>query len=374
MKPKKLHIIAFNVPYPADYGGVIDIYYKIKALKEAGIGIYLHAYKYGRAEAQQLEALCEKVYYYERKTLKNPFYGSLPYIVKTRNSNEILNNLLQDENPILFEGLHSCYYLDHPALKDRKKIVRMHNIEYLYYWNLAKVENNPLKRIFFYREAQKLQEFHKVLKHADKIAAISPDEHLHLDVKFNNCFYLPVYHPNDHLQSKNGQGNFVFYHGNLGVPENNEAALYLINQVFNDIDKPLVIAGMNPSRALKKAADKNPNVTLIENVDSQKIFELIEEAQINILPTFQTTGIKIKLINVLYRGRHCITVPEMVKGTGLESLVKVGRNPEELKSLIHQYFQKPFNGESIECRKEVLSKHFCTKNNTQKLVHEVFSS
>ena len=30
-----LHIIAFNVPYPANYGGVIDVFYRIKALAGA---------------------------------------------------------------------------------------------------------------------------------------------------------------------------------------------------------------------------------------------------------------------------------------------------------------------------------------------------
>ena len=27
-----LHIVSFNVPWPADYGGVIDVYYRIKAV------------------------------------------------------------------------------------------------------------------------------------------------------------------------------------------------------------------------------------------------------------------------------------------------------------------------------------------------------
>ena len=27
-----VHIVSFNVPYPADYGGVIDVFYKLKSL------------------------------------------------------------------------------------------------------------------------------------------------------------------------------------------------------------------------------------------------------------------------------------------------------------------------------------------------------
>ena len=29
---KHLHIVAFNVPLPANYGGVIDVFYRLKAL------------------------------------------------------------------------------------------------------------------------------------------------------------------------------------------------------------------------------------------------------------------------------------------------------------------------------------------------------
>jgi len=41
---KHLHIISFDIPYPANYGGVIDVFYKLRALVSAGIKIHLHAF------------------------------------------------------------------------------------------------------------------------------------------------------------------------------------------------------------------------------------------------------------------------------------------------------------------------------------------
>ena len=35
-KVEYLHVVAFNVPYPPDYGGIIDVFYKLKALSEQG--------------------------------------------------------------------------------------------------------------------------------------------------------------------------------------------------------------------------------------------------------------------------------------------------------------------------------------------------
>ena len=52
---KDIHIVSFNVPYPADYGGVIDVYYKLKALAALGIRVHLHCYQYGRAASPELD-------------------------------------------------------------------------------------------------------------------------------------------------------------------------------------------------------------------------------------------------------------------------------------------------------------------------------
>ena len=33
---KAVNIVSFNIPYPPNYGGVIDVFFKIKALSKAG--------------------------------------------------------------------------------------------------------------------------------------------------------------------------------------------------------------------------------------------------------------------------------------------------------------------------------------------------
>jgi len=65
---KHLHIISFDIPFPANYGGVIDVFYKIKNLANAGIKIHLHCFEYGdRKHSSELESICYRVYYYPRK-------------------------------------------------------------------------------------------------------------------------------------------------------------------------------------------------------------------------------------------------------------------------------------------------------------------
>ena len=58
----KLHVVSFQVPFPPDYGGLIDVYYKLKALKKAGCSIVLHTYRYGVEEQPALYEVADSVY------------------------------------------------------------------------------------------------------------------------------------------------------------------------------------------------------------------------------------------------------------------------------------------------------------------------
>jgi len=135
MPDKHLHIVSFSIPFPANYGGIIDVFYKLKALHKAGIKIHLHCFQYDRPEATELKTYCESVNYYPRKTGLAAQLALKPYIVESRQSETLLKNLLADDYPVLFEGLHSCYYINNKAFKGRTLIYRESNLEHYYYFN-----------------------------------------------------------------------------------------------------------------------------------------------------------------------------------------------------------------------------------------------
>jgi hypothetical protein len=157
----ELNIVSFDVPYPPDYGGAIDIYYKLETLNDLGIKIYFHCFQYGRNGSKRLEELCVDTFYYPRKRNLIHLFSQKPYIVETRFSSELLENLLKNDAPILFEGLHSTYWIESPKLKDRMKILRAHNIEHDYYNELSKVELNRLKKWYLKLECWKLKAYEK---------------------------------------------------------------------------------------------------------------------------------------------------------------------------------------------------------------------
>jgi len=160
---KHLHIVCFDVPYPADYGGVIDVFYKIKALHELGVKIHLHCFEYGRPRQSELNKYCEEVIYYRRNTGWRGVSLSLPYIVKSRANKGLLQNLIKDEHPVLLEGIHCTYFLFTDQLKNKKVFVRLHNVEYEYYSQLANNESSFFKRSYYNQESKLLKSYEKII-------------------------------------------------------------------------------------------------------------------------------------------------------------------------------------------------------------------
>jgi predicted nucleic acid-binding protein len=374
MSKNILHIISFDIPYPPNYGGVIDVFYKIKTLKRAGIGVILHCYAYGRNESPELEALCENVHYYPRRTGWRTNISLKPYIVNSRQSERLLENLLADSYPILFEGLHTCFYMDDPRLEQRMKIYRESNIEHHYYAHLAKAERNVFKKLFFTIESWRLKLYQQKLKHADLILAVSASDTAYLRQQFpkHHVEYLPSFHPNDDFEVQAGKSDFFLYHGKLSVTENYNAAEYLVEEVFAGLSQQLVIAGMDPPAHLIKKCNAHTNVKLIINPDDATMFGLIRDAQANILVTFQATGLKLKLLNTLFKGRFCIVNPEMVQGTGLDRLCEIAANANELKEKIELVTHKDFDMQEVARRREVLIKNYSNTTNAEKLIGWVF--
>jgi hypothetical protein len=369
---KTLHIISFDIPFPANYGGVIDVFYRIKALHACGVQITLHCFIYGERTIQpELENYCIKVYYYPRK--KWVFQPFLPYIVSSRADKNLLNNLLQDNAPILFEAVHSTYLMKHPALKKRQKLLRMHNIEHDYYALLAASESNILLKLYYALEAKLLKSYESNLQDAQYILAISPKDQKDLANNFGKKVVLiPAFHGNESIEIVLGKGNFCFYHGKLSVAENNLAALYLVREVFSNNTEKLIIAGNGASPELKKAIAKHNHIELKENLSPAEITLFIQQAHINILPTFQATGIKLKLINVLFNGRFVLVNSPMVLTTGLESAAVIANTPEEMNNQISRLNQMEFSAAQLKLRSEILQDKFDNKSSAQKIIELLY--
>jgi len=369
---KTVNIISFDNPYPADYGGAIDVFFKIKSLHKSGVKIILHAFTYGnRLEKSELQKYCSEVYFYPRKKKLSDFlFSKLPFIVKSRDNKALLANLALNDAAILFEGLHSCYYLNHPSLRNRKKLVRLHNVEWKYYSALAKNEINFFKRIFFNSESRKLKAFESRLDESEHLLAISKLEENYYHKKFSQTAYIPAFHQFEKMNEvKIKEEPFALYFGNLSVSENEKAALYLADKVFNtSIKTPLIIAGKSPTSKLRAHIKKYANIKLIENPSSLELQKQIESAKMVLLPTFQNTGLKLKLLNALYNARHIVVNDAMLPLSDLKQTVELANSVQAWQEKVEELSHRNFTDDMLTIRKNLCAQYFDTAVSVTKLL------
>ncbi len=363
-----IHIVSFDIPCPVNYGGVIDVFFKLKALVERGFNVHFHCFEYGRDHSERLEALCVETKYYKRDMSLWKAFSKIPYIVTSRISEDLIQDLLKDDYPIILEGLHSCGVLLDKRMKGRKIFVRSHNVEHEYYQYLAETEKNLRKRLFLKMESRKLRRFESIMAEATGILAISNKDYEYFKERFDNVYLIPAYAGFDKVDVLEGQGDFVLYHGKLDVSENYNAAEYLVKEVFKGSGIKLKIAGMNPPRYLVKLIENERNIELIENPEDDVLQDLIRNAQINILVTAQATGLKLKLLNALFNGRYCVVNDKMVEGLDINDLCIVANTADEMKTVVSDLMTKPFVEEQVEIRKSRMDAFYNPSRATDKLV------
>lgn len=370
---RKLHIVCLDVPWPADYGGAIDMMNRIMALRKAGIGIHLHYFSYNeRGIPNELNQFCESIHVYQRNTGHKGLSASVPYIVSSRTNEQLAENLRKDNHPVLLEGLHSTGVLSQLDLRHRKVVVRMHNEESAYYKELARSETSLFKKIFFLRESRLLRKYSQRLPGDCIYACITQTDADRMQEQYHTSgsIFLPAFPSWQKVKGEEGVGNLCLYHGNLSVPENEKAAMWLLQKVFSKIQKPFVIAGKKPSRRLQKMAHLFQHTCLVADPSEKELDDLIRKAHINILPSFNrhVTGIKLKLLHVLYEGRHCVVNEAMTAGTGLEAACHTGSSANAIASIIMQLYNQPFTQEEIMLRRRLLGDTYDNDKNARELI------
>ncbi|MEO7047213.1 MAG: mannosyltransferase, partial [Ferruginibacter sp.] len=90
--------------------------------------------------------------------------------------------------------------------------------------------------------------------------------------------------------------------------------------------------------------------------------------QINILPSFNNTGVKLKLLNALFNGRYCLVNTAAVKGSGLEALCQIAEKPEDFKQQIQQLFKQDFSAIDLDKRKQILQQLYNNADNVEALI------
>lgn len=372
---KQLHIISFNYPYPPSYGGIIDVYYKIKALSDLGIKIHLHCFIDqipGKIDVE-IKEITENVFFYKKK--KNPllYFSGTPFAAAIRNSEVLLKNLERDKAPILFEGLQTAHIIQFLKDNNHKLYLRYHNNETEYYKGLSLSEKNLFKKIIYRIESLKYIRYQKkLLKKFEAVFCLSEKEYKEVETYSENAQLIHIFHGNQSVKQLNKKGNYFLFHGDLTTADNKRALNETID-LFKTLPKyQLVVASDRASEDIKRKISEVANISLTPIQTTEKLHHLLENAHGNILVSYQNSGTKVKLFNTLYNSRFVIINGNITDDSVLTSLCLYGADINEIRQKIITSAEKDYD--AAENRKEILEKTHSDKAKAEEIVKIIFKN
>ncbi len=348
MRKKPLHIVSFDNPYPPVYGGVIDVFYKLKALHGLGFEIYLHCFVDGKIRPdKQLEQYAKEVHFYRRKKKQSGYkmLSIYPFAVYSRYRKELYANIVKIDAPILFEGQQTSFLTKKHDLSGRKLLLRLHNLEANYFLGQARSETNWLKKAAYFSEFVKYKFYQRDLKRYNAVLALSHYEEKAARQYNRNVHFVPVFHGNGHVAQLSGFGKYAIYHGDLRLPDNRRAVKFLVN-VFRKIpDYPFVIASGGHGKFVDKLIAGHSNISYVEikNDEPDHLTRLLEDAHINVLLSFQESGTKLKAVNSLFRSRFCVINKNVVDDAKLLDLCTMAESESDFIDAVNSLKTRPFD-------------------------------
>ncbi|MDB5252995.1 MAG: glycosyltransferase family 4 protein [Flaviaesturariibacter sp.] len=342
--------MCLDAPSPPDYGGAIDMHFKIIELaKYRPVILHYFAYKDGR-NASGLEKYCQAIHVYPRRGI-SALASVAPYIVSSRINKDLIERLNADDCPVLLEGIHCAGVLPHLD-RSRRIVIRMHNDEAMYYRRLIGSEHNVAKKLYYLLEARRLTRYQHRLEKRIPLACVSHTDMAVLQEKygFSNLHFIPSFTSWQRVQGREGCGRYCLYQGNLNVPENREAVRWLLTEVFSRIDLPFVVAGKGINAGLRHLATDRAQVSFVANPSDATMDELVRDAQVHVLPSLNSTGLKLKMLHALFLGRHCVTNEAGVAGTAFRDTVTIAGTADQYIDAITDLFNKPFTEADRDAR------------------------
>ena len=366
MQNKNLHIISFDNPFPPNYGGVIDVFYKIKALHSLGFTIYLHCFYEDRnTVSKALKSITQEVFLYKKN--RNPFFflSGVPFAVASRFQKNLIKNINSVDAPIFFDGLQTTMLLQKVKLKN-KKYLRLHNLESNFFAGMTSSENNWIKKAMYYFEGKKYEKYQKNLVQFDHVFTLSRYENVVVKSITKNATYVPVFHGNEKLQALTEFGNYAFYHGDLRLPDNKKVAQFLID-IFNQIPNyKFIIASSAGKDFIEEKIKFSSNIDFVMIENEAHLDQLLENAHLNVMLSFQQSGTKLKVVTSLFKSRHCLINSNMIDDERILELCEIASTKEEFILKIMELSSKAFS--DFNRREAVLSEVFDNMKNAQKMV------
>lgn len=204
-----------------------------------------------------------------------------------------------------------------PSATRAKVVLHEHNAEYVMWERLAEIEGSFLKKIILRAEASRIKktELNYALR-ADLVLAAPNDisELKKLGVpesKMKETYHLGEDEMLDlpDIEFEETEKSLLFV-GTLTWEANVDGLLWFLREVWPALidktpDLRFYIVGKNPDERIVKAVSSQPNITLTGFVEDLEPYH--KKGRVFVIPLRFGSGIKVKLLNALYRGIPVVT-------------------------------------------------------------------
>lgn len=328
MKKKRLVFLLSRFPYPLDKGDKLRAYHQIRSLSEY-YDIFLIALNDGDIPANDLDALktfCQEIrifpirqstrYWQLFKNIFNSWPAQVAYFFQPTLKATIIKEINSFKPDLVFGQLsRTALYLKELPYQ---VVMDFQDAFSANYFRLSK-EGSLLQRIFYKREALRMQKFERqmlvwfknclIISEADKACIARNDQRIHVIPNGVDTHYFTR-----RIQAAEPALLFV---GNLSYEPNIQAIQYLVREILPLLipqipDILLKIAGANPHPSILALANKHVQVTGWMD----DIRNAYESASIFVAPLFSGAGMQNKLLEAMSMQLPCVTTSLVNNGIG----------------------------------------------------------
>lgn len=325
---KKALIATCDFPYPANHGGRVDTWWRIKLLCELGFMIDLVATVREQPlpeDVAHVSNYVRNIYICHRRRRLTDALTLTPWQIKSRYRLKSIQ-LSDSYDMVLLDGHYVYSILGNPTLRASTRILRVHNNESVYFKELAGSVRNGWKKIYYLAESGKFLLLEsKLRKQVKNMMFISKDEFEESVSRYPelNSILVPPALPTNDLRKAPLTSRNVLLLGSLFMANNQEAVQWYIQNVhplLSGLDGyQLIVAGNSGGGKLNWLHDLVDDKDNIEVVDTPPQTEpLYERSGAFVNPMLHGAGVKLKTIEAIQNGLPVVSTPVGNQGTGLE--------------------------------------------------------
>ncbi len=354
----KLLFISNALPFPPNSGGRVKNYYMLKYLYskyEVAIGAVIYGEDVNWVDQFQAEFQAEDFIYEIVNCPRNLVNLIRSYLYnKTLNeyrfwSSSFFSKLL----PHL--ELADCILVDHyymmqyiPANYYYKVLLHAHNAEYLIWKRFSDLEQFWLRKLVLVRESSRIAKKERIYCNQVQKVLASPNDQIALEkigIKGDN--FGSTYHLGDESQLQlekldwNATSPLILFIGTLTWEPNVDGLLWFLENCWSIIkehhpDVRFVIGGRSPDKRLLEWSKQDPAIEIPGFIKDPE--QYIKKARVFIAPLRFGSGMKVKVLNAMYRGIPTVTTDIGIEGIEVQDGVHIaiGNNPAEFTARVEK--------------------------------------